>query len=53
MQNLEKKVDSESEYRRSNEEDFKKYIESKFLNMHENLKSDEKLSLEREKRMMT
>ena len=53
VMNLERKVESESEYRKQNEDDLRKYIESKFLNMHENMKSDEKLSLEREKRMMT
>ena len=36
-----------------NENDLRKYLETRFINLQDQLKSDEKLSLEREKRMMT
>jgi hypothetical protein len=49
---FEKKLEAETEYRVKTIEDFRKFVDSKFLNIIEQLKSDEKMSLEREKRMM-
>lgn len=49
---FEKKLDSETEYRVKNQDDFRKYVDSKFATILETIKSDEKMSLEREKRMM-
>lgn len=42
----------ETEFRIKNEEDFRKFVETKFNSIFDQLKSDEKMSLEREKRMM-
>ena len=52
LQTFEKKLAVETEFRIKNEEDFRKFVDSKFNSIFEQLKSDEKLSLEREKRMM-
>ena len=49
---FDRKIETESELRLKNEEDLRQYFESKFINMHEQLKTDEKLALEREQRMM-
>ena len=53
LSNFEKKLESELDSRIKNETDLRKYLETKFLNLQDQMKSDEKLSLEREKRMMT
>lgn len=53
LSNFEKKLEAEIESRVRNENDLRKYLESRFINLQDQLKSDEKLSLEREKRMMT
>ena len=49
---FEKKPEADSDYRNKSQDDFRKYVDSKFTNSIEQLKSDEKMSLEREKRMM-
>jgi hypothetical protein len=49
---FEKKLEAETEYRVKNQDDFRKYVDSKFHSVLEQIKSDEKMSLEREKRMM-
>lgn len=48
-----KKIEAESEVRGRNEDDLRKYIEAKFLNLQDQMKADEKLALEREQRMMS
>lgn len=53
LSNFEKKLEAEIESRVRNENDLRKYLETRFINLQDQLKSDEKLSLEREKRMMT
>ena len=53
LSNFEKKLEAELDSRIKNESDLRKYLETKFLNLQDQMKSDEKLSLEREKRMMT
>ena len=45
---FDKKIETEADLRLKNEEDLRLYFESKFINMHEQLKTDEKLALERE-----
>jgi hypothetical protein len=50
--NFEKKIDRETNFRIENEIDLKNYIDQKFINIYDELKNEEKLSLEREKRMM-
>jgi len=52
LQNFEKKLESEAEFRQRSEDEIRRYLETKFNNMAEQLKSDEKLALEREKRMI-
>ena len=37
--------------RAKSDDDFKKYVDTKFINLLDQMKSDQKLSLEREKRM--
>lgn len=49
---IEKKLDDEQQFRIKNEEDIKRYFENKFIAMSEKSKNEEKLSLEREKRLM-
>ena len=48
-----KKIEAEGEVRARNEDDLRKYIEAKFLNLQDQMKADEKLALEREQRMMS
>ena len=43
-----KKIEAEGEVRARNEDDLRKYIEAKFLNLQDQMKADEKLALERE-----
>ena len=50
---FDKKIEAEADIRTRNEEDLRKYIEAKFQNLQEQMKSDEKLALEREQRMMS
>lgn len=50
---FDKKIEAEAEMRGRNEDDLRKYIEAKFQNLHDQMKSDEKLALEREQRMMS
>ena len=50
---LEKKLDYEQKQRTQNEDDIRRYIETKFMHLSDQHKTDEKLTLEREKRMMT
>jgi hypothetical protein len=49
---FEKKLEAETEYRVKGQDDFRKFVDSKFHTVLEQIKSDEKMSLEREKRMM-
>lgn len=53
VQALEKKFEVEVTNRKKNEDDQKLYLETKFAHLLEQGKTDEKLALEREKRMMT
>jgi len=53
LQGIEKKCDHETEQRSRNEDDLRRYLETKFVHLSDQHKTDEKLSLEREKRMMT
>ena len=50
---FDKKIEAEAEMRGRNEDDLRKYIEAKFQNLQDQMKSDEKLALEREQRMMS
>lgn len=50
---FDKKIEAEAELRARNEDDSRKYIEAKFQNLQDQMKSDEKLALEREQRMMS
>ena len=50
---FDKKIEAEAELRARNEDDLRKYIEAKFQNQQDQMKSDEKLALEREQRMMS
>jgi len=50
---LEKKLEHETEIRSNNEDDIRRYLETKFLHLSDQHKTDEKMALEREKRMMT
>jgi hypothetical protein len=52
MLTLEKKIEDESVFRVRNEEDTRKYFENKILSIGEKMKTEEKFSLEREKRLM-
>jgi hypothetical protein len=52
MQNLERKLEDEQLFRVKNEEDTKRYFENKLLGLQEKMKNEEKISLEREKRLM-
>ena len=52
MQTLEKRIEDESQFRVKNEEDTRRYFENKFIGLTEKIKNDEKMSLEREKRLM-
>lgn len=52
MQTIEKRLEDENMFRVQNEEDLKRYMENKFISMGEKMKADEKLILEREKRLM-
>lgn len=53
VQAIEKKFEIEVGNRKKNEEELKLYLETKFVHLQEQAKADEKLALEREKRMMT
>ena len=50
---FETKIGSETESRTRNEDDFRRYIEAKFQNLVDKMKTEEKLALEREQRMMS
>ena len=52
MSTIERKLEDECLFRMKNEEDTRKYFDSKFISLAEKLKSEEKQSLEREKRLM-
>ena len=52
MSTLERKLEDEQQFRLRNEEDQKRYFENKFVGLLEKMKSEEKLSLEREKRLI-
>ena len=47
------KINTEADQRQKNEDDLRRYLELKFENTFEKMKSDEKLALEREQRMMS
>ena len=49
---IEKKIEDEAVFRMKNEEDIRKYFENKFIGFHEKFKNEEKMSLEREKRLI-
>ena len=49
---LEKKLDEEQQFRARNEEDTRRYHENKLVALQEKMKQDEKMQLEREKRIM-
>lgn len=49
---IEKKIDEENQFRSKNEEDLRNYFETKFIGFQEKIKNEEKLSLERERRLL-
>ncbi len=53
MTRIEKRIDDEAGFRSKNEEDTRKYLETRLLGMQEKLKGEEKMALERERRMMS
>ena len=52
MLTLEKKIEDEGMFRLKNEEDTRKYFENKIIAISEKMKNEEKMGLEREKRLM-
>ena len=52
INSIERKLEDEQSFRVKNEEDTKRYYENKFIGLQEKMKNEEKLSLEREKRLM-
>lgn len=52
MQTIEKKIEDDSMFRVKNEEDTRRYFENKIISISEKMKNEEKMSLEREKRLM-
>jgi hypothetical protein len=52
MSTLERRMEDENQYRIKNEEEIRKYLETRVVGIMEKLKNDEKMSLKREKRLM-
>lgn len=50
---LDRRLEDEAKYRSKNEEDIRRYIENKMIGTHEKLKGDEKMQMEREKRLLS
>ena len=52
MKQIERKVELEQDSRIKNEDEIRKFMETKFYHLSEQHKQDEKMVLEREKRIM-
>ena len=52
LSTFERRLEDEAVFRTKNEDDTRKYFESKIISITEKLKSEENISLEREKRLM-
>lgn len=50
IKSMDQKLRAQTEFQQQTEQELKKYIEVKFINLLEQLKNDQKLALEREKR---
>lgn len=52
LQTMEKKIEDEQSFRQKNEEEQRKYFDSKITSLKDKISYEEKMSLEREKRLM-